>query len=109
MINKALDILANFTKNIPESYNGPDRTSYIVDHSEELGIEDKDTLIKFFNHILTVMVDRGASDIEIGGPGTANYVWFRIQGIKQRIKDLPNLKIDEATLLIATIQTCDFV
>jgi len=103
MINKALEILSSFTKSIPEAYNGPDRTNYIVDHSEELSVEDKDVLIKFFNHILTVMVDRDASDIEMGGPGAANYIWFRIQGIKQRIKDLPNLKIDEATLLIAAL------
>jgi len=103
MINQALEILSKFAKTIPETYTGPDRTNYIVEHSENLSIEDKDTLIKFFNHVLTVMVDRGASDIEIGGPGAANYIWFRIQGIKQRIKDLPNLKIDEATLLIATL------
>ena len=103
MINKALEILSTFSKSIPEAYHGPDRTSYIVEESQKLSIEEKDVLVKFYNHILTVMIDRDASDIEIGGPGTANYVWFRIQGIKQRIKDLPNLKIDEATFLIATL------
>lgn len=103
MINKALEILSTFSKSIPDAYHGPDRTSYIVEESQKLSIEEKDVLVKFYNHILTVMIDRDASDIEIGGPGTANYVWFRIQGIKQRIKDLPNLKIDEATFLIAAL------
>jgi twitching motility protein PilT len=103
MINKALEILSNFAKDIPEAYHGPDRTNYIVERSEEMSIEEKDILVKYFNHILTVMIDRDASDIELGGPGTANYIWFRIQGIKQRIKDLPNLKLDEATLLIASL------
>ncbi|MCB9207735.1 MAG: Flp pilus assembly complex ATPase component TadA [Ignavibacteriales bacterium] len=103
MINKALEILSSFAKTIPDAYIGPDRTNYIMEQSEKLSVEDKDVLIKFFNHILTVMVDRTASDIEIGGPGTANYIWFRIQGIKQRVKDLPNLKLDESTLLIAAL------
>jgi len=103
MINKALDILSNFSKSIPDAFIGPDRTNYVIEHSEELSMEDKSTLVNFFNHILSVMVDRSASDIEIGGPGTANYIWFRTQGIKQRAKDLPNLKIDEATLLIAAL------
>ena len=49
------------------------------------------------------MVDREASDIEIGGAGTVNYIWFRVQGIKKRVQDLPNLKIDEATALIAVL------
>ncbi len=103
MINKALEILSTVTKTIPDAYHGPDRTSYIIEHSQELNIEDKDTLVKYFNHILTVMIERNASDIELGGPGVADYIWFRIQGIKQRIKDLPNLKLDEATLLIAVL------
>jgi twitching motility protein PilT len=104
MINKALEILTNFTKQIPDAYRGPDRTNYIVEHSEELSLEDKEELIQLFNHILSVMVDRNASDIELGGPGSANYIWFRIQGIKQRVKDLPNLKIDEATLFICAVK-----
>ena len=103
MINKALEILSSFAKTIPDAYIGPDRTNYIMEQSEKLSVEDKDVLIKFFNHILTVMVDRTASDIEIGGPGTANYIWFRIQGIKQRVKDLPNLKLDESTMLVAAL------
>ncbi len=102
-INKALEILKNNVTSIPDAYHGQERTNYIIEISEKLSIEDKEIIIKFINHILTVMVDRGASDIEVGGPGASNYIWFRIQGFKQRVKDLPNLKIDEATLLIATL------
>ncbi|PID61683.1 MAG: twitching motility protein PilT [Ignavibacteriae bacterium] len=103
MIKKALEILSNFTKEIPEAYHGPDRTNHILDKSGELSLENREILLKFFNHILSVMIDRGASDIEIGGPGAGNYIWFRIQGIKRRVEDLPNLKIDEASLFISAI------
>jgi len=103
MITQALEILAKFVKSIPQGLFGPDRTNYIIDKVEQFTVEEKDTLIKFFNHILTVMVDREASDIEIGGPGTANYIWFRVQGIKKRVNDLPNLKLDESTALISLL------
>ena len=103
MINQALELLSKFTKTIPKGIHGPDRTSYIVEKVEEFALEDKDVLLTFFNHVLTVMVDREASDIEIGGAGTVNYIWFRIQGIKKRVQDLPSLKIDEATALIAVL------
>lgn len=103
MVNQALEILKNFTKSIPDAYIGADRTNYIIESSEKLSIKEKEILIKFLNHVLTVMIEREASDIEIGGPGTANYIWFRVQGIKERAKDLPNLRIDEATVLIAAI------
>lgn len=103
MINEALDILKKHTRSIPDAYMGPDRTNHIIGLAEELSLEEKEQLIKFFNHILSVMVDRKASDIELGGPGAVNHIWFRIQGIKQRVKDLPNLKIDEATLLISIL------
>lgn len=103
MINKALEILSKFVKAIPQGLMGPDRVNYIVENIEKIEPDDKDTLIKFFNHLLSVMIDREASDIEVGGPGTVNYIWFRIQGIKKRVQDLPNLKIDEATLLIAVL------
>lgn len=101
MVQQALEILTRITKEIPDAFIGIDRTNFIIEKSQEISIKEKEILIKLVNHILTLMVDRGASDIEIGGPGSGNYIWFRVQGIKERVKDLPNLKLDEATLLIA--------
>jgi len=103
MVNEALTLLKNFTESIPEGYIGPDRTNFIVEKVQGFNIDQKGIIIQFFNHILSVMLERNASDIEIGGPGAGNYIWFRTQGIKERVKDLPNLKIDEATALIAVL------
>jgi len=103
MVKESLKILKEFTKAIPDAYYGHDRTRYILKEVLNLNVNDKSVLINFINHILTIMVDREASDIEIGGPGTGNYVWFRIHGIKERVKDLPNLKVDEATTLISVL------
>ena len=103
MVNEALVVLNKFAKSIPDIFMGPDRTGYILENIQHLSVEERSLLIEFVNHILTVMIDRGASDIEVGGPGAANYIWFRIQGNKQRVKDLPNLRNDEAAALIAVI------
>lgn len=103
MINEALEILSRFVKSVPKEIFGLDRTNYIIEKVQDIPLEEKSTLLSFFNHILTVMVDREASDIELGGAGAVNYIWFRIQGIKKRVEDLPNLKIDQATALIAVL------
>ncbi|MCP5060966.1 MAG: Flp pilus assembly complex ATPase component [Ignavibacteriae bacterium] len=103
MANEALTILNKFAHAIPDGYVGLDRTYFILEKINHFSIEQKGIIIKFINQILTAMLDRTASDIEIGGPGAGNYIWFRTQGIKERAKDLPNLKVDEATALIATL------
>jgi twitching motility protein PilT len=60
-------------------------------------------LRKFINRILTSMIERDASDIEIGGHGNEGYIWMRIYGKLERIKDLPQFTEDEAALLIANL------
>jgi len=103
MANEALTILNKFAHAIPDGHVGLDRTYFILEKINHFSIEQKGIMIKFINQILTAMLDRTASDIEIGGPGAGNYIWFRTQGIKERAKDLPNLKVDEATALIAVL------
>ena len=103
MVKEALQIIKDFVKTIPDAYYGHDRTKYILEEVQNMNVTKKGILIELLNHILTVMVDREASDIEIGGPGTGNYIWFRIQGTKERVKDLPNFKVDEATTLISVL------
>ena len=103
MANEALTILNKFAHAIPDGHVGLDRTYFILEKINHFSIEQKGVIIKFINQILTAMLDRTASDIEIGGPGAGNYIWFRTQGIKERAKDLPNLKVEEATALIAVL------
>lgn len=49
------------------------------------------------------MIERDASDIEIGGHGNEGYIWMRIYGKLERIKDLPQFTEDESALLIANM------
>lgn len=96
-------ILKNFISNIPASYTGPDRVTYIIENIEKLKPEDKVELRSMVNKLLTSMIEREASDIEIGGHGNNGYVWLRIYGKKERVKDFPQFSEDESAILIVNL------
>jgi twitching motility protein PilT len=103
MIADAKQILTAFTAKIPTTILGPERVRYIIEHINELQVEEKMPLLNLINNILGTMIDRQASDIEIGGYGAQNFVWMRIFGKKERVKDLPQFSEDEASTLIISL------
>lgn len=103
MINQAKEILSRFALQIPQTIIGPERVTYIVDKIKEMPNDQRLILYHFANHILSLMIDRNASDVEVGGYGTQGYTWFRIYGDKKRIEDLPVLTPDEASTLIISL------
>lgn len=103
IVKEEKKILSDFCAAIPESLYGPDRVSYILENSSKLKEDNIVILRKFINKILTSMVERDASDIEIGGHGNEGYIWMRIYGKLERVKDLPQFTEDEAALLIANL------
>jgi twitching motility protein PilT len=102
-ISKEKNILENFTKNIPASFVGPERVNYILENMDKLSTDDKIILRNLFNKFLTGMIERDASDIEIGGHGNAGSVWMRIFGKKKRVEDLPQFSLDESAVLIINL------
>ena len=96
-------ILQNFVSTIPASLSGPDRVTYIIDNFERLKSEEKIELKNLVNKLLTSMIERDASDIEIGGHGNDGFVWLRIYGTKERIKDFPQFTEDESAVLIINL------
>lgn len=102
-INDVKTTLQNFVSTIPKFYYGPERISYIVDNIEKLKAEDRILLKSYFNKLLTGMVEREASDIELGGHGNGGFVWFRIYGKKERAYDLPQFSEDESAALIINL------
>ncbi len=103
MIADAKQVLAAFTTKIPTTILGPERVRYIIDHINEFQVEQKMLLLNLMNNILGTMIDRQASDIEIGGYGAQNFVWMRIFGKKERVKDLPQFSEDEASTLVISL------
>lgn len=96
-------ILQEFCSTIPDSMMGIDRTLFVVENCNQINDEDKLILRKFVNKVLTSMIERDASDIEIGGHGNEGYIWMRIHGKKERVKDLPQFSDDESSLIICNL------
>ena len=103
MIADAKQVLTAFSTKIPTTILGPERVRYIIEHINELQVEQKMLLLNLMNDILGTMIERQASDIEIGGFGAQNFVWMRIFGKKERVKDLPQFSEDEASTLIISL------
>lgn len=103
MINEAKQILSTFAQNIPSTTLGPERVRFISENINQIPQNHKVILLQLMNHILATMIDRNASDVELGGVGTQGFVWFRIFGNKERVKDLPQFTEDESAILILNI------
>jgi twitching motility protein PilT len=95
--------LTAFTAKIPATILGPERVRFIVEHIHEMPVEQRMAVLQLTNFILGTMIDRQASDVEIGGFGAQNCVWFRIFGKKERIMELPQFSEDEASTLIVSL------
>jgi len=102
-VTDAKTILKNFASTIPVNYSGADRVSYLLDNIEKMNSDERIVLHNLFNKFLTGMIERDASDIEIGGHGNDGYIWLRIFGKKERIKDFPKFTVDESAIIIINL------
>ncbi len=103
MLIEEKKILEIFARTIPQSLFGPDRVHYVLDNIDKLAENEKLALRKFFNKLLTEMIEREASDIEVGGYGNGGFIWMRIYGNKERVRELPQFTTDESAILIINL------
>lgn len=104
-MTEAKIILAQYVQKIPKSIIGPEKISFVVDLVQEMPAEHRLILHKLLNYILTLMIEKEASDVELGGYGTEEYIWFRIHGDKNRVEELPKFNHLESAILIISILT----
>jgi twitching motility protein PilT len=102
-IQDPISILKSFVSTIPASLIGLNRISYLLENIDKLRSEDKIAIRNLVNKLLTSMVERDASDIELGGHGNSGYVWLRIYGKKERVKDFPMFTEDESAAIILNL------
>jgi len=102
-VEEVKKVLKEFTEAIPIDLRGPDKVLYLIENSTKLPSESKVLLKAYFDHLLITMIEREASDIEVGGHGNEGYIWFRIHGVKERAMDLPRFTEDEAAVMIINL------
>ena len=102
-------VLKSFVSTIPASLIGLNRVTYLFENIDKLRPEDKIGIRNLFNKLLTSMIERDASDIELGGHGNSGYIWLRIYGKKARVKDFPLFTEDESALIILTFTKCQSI
>ncbi|MBC8382934.1 MAG: Flp pilus assembly complex ATPase component TadA [Candidatus Cloacimonetes bacterium] len=57
--------------------------------------------------LLKYMREIDASDLDIGGPGSNNYVWYRTYGTKSPNKEMPHYNNDEVTAILLSVLSDD--
>ena len=102
-IEEIRKILSEISETIPADLRGPDRVVFLLEYIAKQQSEIKQSLKEYFDKLLISMIERDASDIEVGGHGNEGYIWFRIHGIKERAMDLPRFTEDESAILIVNL------
>ncbi len=101
--NEYKAILKRFISTIPEIVYGTERVEYILENIEQISASERMVLKNVADRMLTSMVERDASDLEIGGHASGGYVWIRVFGTKERVKEFPQFTVDEAAVMIANM------
>lgn len=96
-------VLKNVSSAIPKHLFGPDRVTFLMDYIEQISADDKVVIRNFFNKLLVGMIERDASDIEVGGYGCTGSIWLRVFGKKERVKEYSNFSVDETAILILNL------
>jgi twitching motility protein PilT len=103
MSPEAEQVLKKITATIPKTAIGADRVTYLIENFHKISMDAKYLLYELINNILEMMVNKEASDIEIGGYGSEGYIWLRIYGKKEPLEEFPRFSNDEAAILILSI------
>lgn len=101
----AKEILAKYVQKIPQSILGSEKVNFIIEMAQQMPGDEKTELHKLMNYVLILMIEREASDVEVGGHGTDDFFWFRIHGDKFRIEELPRFNHLETSILIVSLLT----
>jgi twitching motility protein PilT len=102
-MDTAKKILLEMTANIPDMSPGMERQMLIGDLVSRQSPAERAAIRMLMDSFLMRMSRVNASDIDLGGYGTANSIWYRIYGEKRPCKELGQFNLDEVNILIQTI------
>jgi twitching motility protein PilT len=103
MIETARKTLQEIAGTIPDTVPGMERQMLIGDLVAKQSPAQRTALRKLMDSYLLRMSRINASDIDMGGFGSAGNVWYRIYGDKKPAKDLGKFTLDEFNVVIQSI------
>lgn len=99
-VKETKNIISSMAENVGESVRGLERHrqigTMIDEQPEEVRAALRDTVELFLNR----MYENEASDIDMGGPGCNNNIWYRIHGDKSPDKSAPEFTLTETDFLL---------
>ncbi len=90
---------------VPPALVGEDRARYLAEQVNALLDKDRTLLREHMQLLVKRMLDLNASDLDMGGPASNGYVWYRVHGDKRPYEEMGTYSCDEAALLILNLLT----
>jgi twitching motility protein PilT len=103
MLEEVKQIIAKITSLASTTLWGQDRVNFFIEQITKLKDDERKLLFQLFHKILTTMVEKESSDLEIGGHGNDQSIWMRTYGKKERINEAPKLTLDESAIIILNL------
>lgn len=89
--------------NTPKGLTGIDRVRQQAELFGKIDARDRAALRRFVDSFLARMVKANASDVDMGGPSSGGFVWFRVDGEKRPDLNIPRFSLDECNLMILSL------
>lgn len=99
-VEEAKEIIASLAGQVKESSRGLERHNEIGKIVDKQPQETRSKLQDVVEQFLNKMYDIDASDIDLGGPGCNNNIWYRIHGDKSPDKNAPEFTLTETDFLL---------
>lgn len=88
---------------IPYDYMGARRMRWIADRLPELPREDHQFVSATFERWVRRMVERDASDLDLGGPAALEKLWYRVDGLKKPDPTVGKLAMEDADIFLLAV------
>ena len=99
----AKTLLQQLASQVSELVHGMERHIFIGNMISNLPDDQRIELRNLLNGLLLKMRENGASDIDMGGHGAQDKIWYRIFGSKRVDESLGSFSLDETSLMIQNI------
>lgn len=97
------EIIENIKRSIPENVTGFEKEIVIGEEIVKLNSQEIDLLKNKFEVFLKKMIERSASDIDIGGWGCRGNIWYRVKGLKKPDLSMGEFDIIETDIILQSV------